>query len=111
MPKFQDAMNFTDNILQKVNKEWKSVFLMGDLNLNLLNYEIHSDTNDFVNSVISYSLLPYILHPTWVTEHSATVIDNIFSNITDCESTSGNILCQISDHFSQFWITGLEVPT
>ena len=31
-------------------------------------------------------------------------MDNIFSNITDCESTSGNILCQISDHFPQFII-------
>ena len=77
---------------------------MGDFNLNLLNYETHSDTNDFINSVISYSLLPYILHPTRVTEHSATIIDNIFSNITDCKSTSGNILCQISDHFPQFII-------
>ena len=65
---------------------------MGDFNLNLLNYETHSDTNDFINSVISYSLLPYILHPTRVTEHSATIIDNIFSNIADGESTSGNIL-------------------
>ena len=77
---------------------------MGDFNLNLLNYETHSDTNDFINSVISYSFLPYILHPTRVTEHSATIIDNIFSNITDCKSTSENILCQISDHFPQFII-------
>ena len=75
---------------------------MGDFNLNLLNYETHSDTNDFINSAISYSLLPYILHPTRVTEHFAKVTDNIFSNITVCESTSGNILCQISDHFPQF---------
>ena len=52
--------------------------------------------------MISYSLLPYILHPTRVTDYSSTVIDNIFSNITDCESKSGNILCDISDHFPQF---------
>ena len=31
---------------------------MGDFNLNLLNYKTHSDTNDFINSIISYSLLP-----------------------------------------------------
>ena len=49
---------------------------MSDFNLNLLNYETHSDTNDFINSVISHSFLPYILHPTRVTEHSATIIDN-----------------------------------
>ena len=48
--------NLIDNLLQKVTKERKSVFLMGDFNLNALNYETHSDTNDFINSVISYSL-------------------------------------------------------
>ena len=100
----QEFLNLIDNLLRKVTKERKSVFLMGDVYLNLLNYETHSDTNDFINSVISYSLLPYNLHPTRVTEHSATVIDNIFSNTTDCESTSGNILCQISDNFLQFII-------
>ena len=95
----QEFLNFNDNLLQKVTKERKSVFLMDHFNLNLLNYETHSDTNDFINSVISCSLLPYIFHSTRVSEHSATVIDNIFSNITDCESASGNISCQISDHF------------
>ena len=83
----QEFLNFTDNLLQKFTKE-KSLFFMGDFNLNLLNYETHFDTNDFINSVISSSLLPYILHPTRVTEHSATIIDNIFSNITDCQSTN-----------------------
>ena len=75
---------------------------MGDFNLNLLNYETHDDTNDFLNSMISYSLLPYILHPTNITDYSSTAIDNIFSNITDCKFKGGNILCEISDHFPQF---------
>ena len=47
---------------------------MGDFNINLLNYESHSDANEFLNNVISNYLLPYILHPTRVTDHSATVI-------------------------------------
>ena len=54
----QEFLDFIDNLLQKVTKERKSVLLMGDFNLNLLNYEIRSDTNDLMNSVISYSLLP-----------------------------------------------------
>ena len=52
--------------------------------------------------MISNSLLPYIHQPTRVTEHSATVIDNIFSNITDHEALSGNINSLIADHFAQF---------
>ena len=77
---------------------------MGDFNLNLLNYESHSDINDFINTMVSHYLLPYVLHPTRVTVHSSTVIDNIFSNITDFDTKSGNILCDISDHFPQILV-------
>ena len=87
--------------MQKIPKEGKLLFIMGDFNVNLLNYESHNDTNDFINTMISHYLLPHILHPT---DHSATVIDNIFSNNTSYETISGNIISQISDHFPQFII-------
>ena len=95
-------MDFIKNTMQKIIKERKNIFFMGDFNLNLLNYETHDETNNFLNSMISYSLLPYILHTTRVTDYSSAVIENIFSNITDCESKGGNISCEISDHFPQF---------
>ena len=75
---------------------------MDDFNINLLNYESHSDTNKFLNSSISHYLLPYILHPTRVNDHSADVIDNIFS--TDHDKYNGNILTNITDHFPQFLV-------
>ena len=93
-----------DQIMQKISNENKLLFLMGDFNVNILNYESHIDTNDFINTMISHYLLPYILHPTRVTNHSETVIDNIFSNNTSYEIISGNIISHISDHFPQFII-------
>ena len=54
--------------------------------------------------MISHYFLPHILHPTRVTDHSATVIDNIFSNNTSYKTISGNIISQISDRFPQFII-------
>ena len=75
---------------------------MDAFNIDLLQYESHSYTNDFINSVISHSFLPYIHQPTRLTNHSATVIDNIFSNVTDFDTISGNITCIIADHFAQF---------
>ena len=77
---------------------------MGDFNINLLSYDGHTDTNDFINSMVSHYLLPDILHPTRVTDHSSAVIDNIFSNVTDFDTVSGNIINQIADHFAQFLI-------
>ena len=83
---------------------------MGDFNIYLLECERHTDTNNLVSSMVSHYLLPYILHPTRVTDHSATVIENIFSNVSDFETVSGNIFNQIADHYSQFLIiTKLQV--
>ena len=97
-------IEYMDNTLQKLEKSNKTIFVMGDFNINLLSYDGHTDTNDFINSMVSHCLLPYILHPTRVTDHSSTVIDNIFSNVTDFDTVSGNIINQIADHFAQFLI-------
>ena len=43
-----------------------------------------------------------MLQPTRVTDNTATVIDNIFSNNTQDNIVSGNILLSLSEHFSQF---------
>ena len=102
-----DASKFIDymeSTLSKIENKNKIICVMGDFNLNLLNYETHTHTNDFVNSMVSNCLIPHILQPTRVTDHSATVTDNIFSNVTDYETTSGNILNQVADHYSQFLI-------
>ena len=95
-------IGYMDNVLSKISKTNKLIFVMGDFNINLLSYEAHSETNEFINTMVSHYSLPYILHPTRVTDHSSTVIDNIFSNVTDYETVSGNIINQIADHFAQF---------
>ena len=82
----------------------KQIFILGDFNINLLNYDTNIQTTNFVNFLFCKQFLPYIVHPTRVTEHSSTLIDNIFSNTTHNETLSGNILTQITDHFPQFLI-------
>ena len=82
----------------------KNVFILGDFNINLLNYNSSTAIANYVNFLFSKQFLPYIIHPSRVSAHSSTLIDNIFSNITDNETISGNILTQITDHFPQFLI-------
>ena len=52
----------------------------------------------------SYFLLPYILQPTRITERSATLIDNIFSNTYAANTTSGNLVLRIPDQLPQLLI-------
>ena len=81
---------------------------MGDFNINLLNEDVHTLTNDFINIMSSYSLYPSITKPTRITPTSATLIDNIFTNLNSYQ-TSGIIVADVSDHLPVFISTDLKV--
>ena len=89
-------------MLEKVSKEKKQIFLLGDYNINLLNYNVHQPTNNFLDSLASNSIIPYILQPTRLTSHSKTLIDNIFLNILSSEIISGNLTSFILDFLPYF---------
>ena len=97
-------IEYMDSTLTKLEKTSKIISVMGDFNINLLEYESDSETNDFINTMVSHYLLPYILHPTRVTDQIGTIIDDIFSNICEFETISENIMAQLADHFAQFLI-------
>ena len=65
--------NYLNNLLEKVSKEQKSVFLFGNFNINLFTYNVHNINNEFLNSLASNSFLTYILQPTRITSHSKTL--------------------------------------
>ena len=96
--------NYLNKLSENISKEQKSVLLLGEFNVNLLNYNDHNQTNEFLDSLASNSFIPLILHPTRITRHSNTLIDNIFSNVIDPDITSGNLNAIISDHMPEFSI-------
>ena len=95
--------NYLNKLLENISKEQKSVFFLGDFNVNLLNYNEHNQTNEVLDSIASNPYIPLILQPTRITSHSNTLIDNIFSNyVIDSDIISGNLTATISDHLPQF---------
>ena len=96
--------NYLNTLLDKSSKENKSVFLLGDFNVDLLKYDKHAPTNEFLESLSSHMFLPHIVQPTRISTTSKTLIDNIFSNIHTPSSVSGNLTSSISDHLPQFLI-------
>ena len=73
--------NVLNKLLEKVSKEQKSVYLLGDFNVNLLNYNDHTPTNEVLDSLASNAVIPYISQPPRITDNSETLIDNVFSNV------------------------------
>ena len=93
-------------ILDRANTSDKQCRIMGDCNLNLLSTETDPATAHFVNEMFSHSMLPLINKPTRCTTHSATILDNIYSNhvTPTSESIQGILYTDISDHFPVFFI-------
>jgi hypothetical protein len=52
----------------------------------------------------SYFFHPHILQPTRITDHSATLIDNIFFNSVNHHAVSGNIIYDLTDHLPNFLV-------
>ena len=63
----------------KISRENKICYLMGDFNLNLMNYQSSTKTGEFLDSIYSNMFHPLISHPSRITSHTATLIDNIFT--------------------------------
>ena len=75
---------------------------MGDLNLDLLRYNHHVPTQEFIDSLFSYAFLLLISNPTRLTTYSARLIDNIFTNNLAHNVLCGMILNDLSDHLPVF---------
>ena len=73
--------------------------ILSDFNVNMLNFESHNLTNDYINLLISKSFLPVITLPTRIKQQSATLIDHIWTNKVTTSYRSGIILSSLSDHF------------
>jgi hypothetical protein len=89
-----------NEILENINRENKLCYLMGDFNIDLFKSESCDHTNHFIEQLFTSSFFPLITKPTRITHHTATLIDNIFTNNLEelDESVNGIIFSYISDH-------------
>ena len=97
--------HFTDfymtPLLNKINTEKKIGFLLGDFNIDLLEFN-NNEVGKYIDSLTSLNFFPTISLPTRITDTTATVIDNIFVSPHENTYESGNLLTGISDHLAQF---------
>ena len=63
---------------------------------------------EFIELLMAASFSPSISKPTRVTELSATLIDNIFSNSTPPPETAGIVLSDISDHYPIYTLSPIN---
>ena len=103
----QSFLDYLDLTLKKFSVSDKPIYIMGDFNIDLLKSKTCNYAKNFLFSFQSYSFIPSIDKPTRVYNNMATLIDNILINKIEDTIWSGNIVSDISDHYSQFCIVTL----
>ena len=98
--------DFMNTLPEKLTSENKLSIITGDFNLNLIKCMQNTGVNQLLENILSNNFIPQITLPTRITEKTATLIDNIFTNSYKHNSIylSGNITTYISDHLPQFLI-------
>ena len=67
-------------ILSKNDVTKKEVIIIGNFNINLLDFDKNKRVQSFVNLKFRFGMIPTINKATRLTRHAATAIDHIFYN-------------------------------
>jgi hypothetical protein len=100
----ENCMKYIDSTIDIIHRENKLCLIMGDFNIDILKITTHTASDDILNSLGSFFFQPQILQPTRITDHSATLTDNIFLNSIEHFVISGNVVYDLSDHLPNFVI-------
>ena len=95
-----DFITSLHSIISPKYLRYRSSFIMGDFNINLLDDENQNLFCDkFLDTLSSQSFMPLINKSTQITKKTtASLLDNIFTN-KYFQAISGIIISDISDHF------------
>ena len=93
-----DLFSTFERIIDKIDAENLELYLMGDLNCNLLSEVVNNNSSHLLTIIDIYGLTQLITEPTRVTQYSSTLIDLCLTNSPDKVSKSGVIDIGISDY-------------
>ena len=98
-----------EDCLENVLKEEKELYILGDINRDLLNNQINKAWSDYIEP---FGLTQLVSEATRVTSHSRTLIDHIYSNCPENVNSLDVPKIGLSDHFPVFFTRKLHVhPT
>ena len=93
-----EFMEQLGEILNKYDISKNNVYVAGDFNINLANFESDKIVHQFLDLMGSYSLTPLNNIPTRISKTTASIIDNIFTNTNNVLMTKVIVL-DISHHY------------
>lgn len=95
-----------EDCIEKVLREEKEIYLMGDINRDLLNSNIKKAWTDYMEP---FGLTQLVSEATRVTNDSRTLIDHIYSNCPENVNSLNVPKIGLSDHFPIFFTRKMHV--
>ena len=93
-------------IFDNIRRNIKDLYLFGDFNINVLDYEKNVKVKHFVNFAFQNSAILLINKPTRVTRTNATTVDHTLTKaFLNKQIKTGIIKTEILDHFPIYLIT------
>jgi len=92
-----------DEILSKLRSHGrKQIVLAGDFNIDLIKHEYDEKSQNLIDTAASYGFTQVISRPTRITDHSATLIDHVYTNKVEKIMSSSVLALDLSDHLGTY---------
>ena len=96
-----------DDLIKKLQNRHQ-LYILGDMNIDFFKYNHHAQTEEYLDMLHSNNISPVITKPTRITNHTATLIDHIYTKNIN-QMISGIATVDISDHLPTFCIADIPL--
>ena len=107
--------NFTsllDRILKGLDRHArKHIVLTGDFNIDLIKYDRDLSSQNLITVLEKYGFLQLVSRPTRITDHSATLIDHVYTNCIENIVSCNVLTVDIPDHLATLTTLSLGSAT
>ena len=98
-----DYIEDLNQILKNLDRhKSKHILLVGDINIDLIKFNADQHSQNIINTTTNHGFTQTISRPTRITDHSATLIDHIYTNQIQDVASTGILTLDISDHLGTY---------
>lgn len=90
-----------ETVLQRLNRHSnKHILLTGDFNIDLIKHDTDINSQNLIDTTGNHGFVQIISRPTRITDHSATLIDHVYTNKVSSVISSSVVTLDLSDHLA-----------
>jgi hypothetical protein len=110
------VFDYIDEVSQKIDRKKYDCILVGDMNIDLMQYGTDSKVDEYVDHLVSSGFKFRLIQPTRISHDRASLIDHVLDNMDGRTVTSGVITTQLygakgwTDHYPIYTVVKRPVP-